>query len=103
MSAQPHPNDPDGVLLDMIQFAAWSGLIEWLLGQPGAMAQFEAHTGLKPPGHRTGIEAMIDKACEHDPGREFLRAFLPWATAWYWGDDEVTPSIRNVLDRVAAA
>jgi hypothetical protein len=98
-----HPSDPDGALLDYIQFGAWSGLLEWLLSQADAMAAFEAHTGIKKPAPRAGIEAMIDKACGHDPTRDFLRVFVPWATSTYWGDDEVTPSIRAVIDRVAAA
>jgi hypothetical protein len=94
------PDDPNGTLLDALQFSAWCGLIKWLLEQSWALDAFKEETGLSPPGRRSPIDAAIDQACGVDPLALFVGEFTHWATRDYWGEDEITPSIRAVLDRL---
>lgn len=86
--------------LDYVQTAAWSGLMEFLLGQDDVRAQFERETGVptfRPP---TGIEKLIDEASGYDPATTYIARFLLWATPMHWGDTTViTPSIQAALDR----
>jgi len=107
-----HPDDcpattPAGSLLDTIQTAAWSGLVNYLIGEEWALAQFTADTGIRPPAvrPRNPLDAMIDQACGYDAAadlRTFAVAFIQWATRAHWGEDEITPTIRGVLDRLTS-
>jgi len=72
-------------------------LVQYLLGEEWAVAQFTAETGVNVPRQRSGIEAIIDKAVGFDGDMVFLRAFLPWVTRRHWGEDEVTPGIAGIL------
>jgi hypothetical protein len=99
------PDDPDGVLHDRIQFAAWAGLLQWLAGQDWALAEFAAGAGhavaMERP--RAAIERMIDQAGGYDPRKDALTSFpsfVRWATCEHWGEAEITPSIQAALDRL---
>jgi len=90
-----------GSIYDEFQTGAWISLVEFLLGQDWAIAQFTADTGVKVPARRSGIEMMIAKAVGFDGNTEFLRAFLPWVTREHWGEDEMVPGISDILARIA--
>ena len=105
----PTTTTPVGSLLDMIQTAAWSGLINYLIGEEWALAQFTADTGIRPPAirPRNPLDAMIDQACGYDASadaelRTFAVAFIQWTTQAHWGEDKITPTIRGVLDRLTS-
>lgn len=87
-------------LFDYVQTSAWIGLVEFLLSQDWAIAQFAADTGVHLPRPRSGIDAMIDRATGFDGNMEFLRAFLPWVLREHWGEDEITPGIATLLAKL---
>ena len=93
-----------GDALDMIQTSAWLSLMDWLSKKPDAWDAFSASTGIKVPRPpTTALERMIDQACGVDSHAEqvrFVAAFIRWATIEHWGEDEITPSIQEALDRL---
>jgi hypothetical protein len=98
---------PAGSVLDEFHHDMWAGLIHFLLTNEEALQAFKEETGhifiTKP---RNGIEAMIDNACGFDPAAindAAMRAFIPWATENYWGDEtQNSPAIIAALARTCA-
>ncbi len=97
-----HENDPDGVLLDSIQFRVWCGLMHWLMEQEGAHQQFAEATGREhvPLGAE---ERISDDATRQDFLNHYTGDFVRWATREHWGDAEVTPSIRGAIGKFPTA
>lgn len=98
-------NTAKGSLMDHIQTEAWNGMIRFCIHHEGSLKHFTAETGITVPAiqPRNPMVLMIDRACGHDPYaelRRFVRAFIRWATKEYWGEDQITPSIREILDRL---
>lgn len=98
--AVQEPDPVRGSIYDTFQTSAWIGMVEFLLGQEWAIAQFTADTGMAVPRRRSGIEMMIDKAAGYDGNKEFLCAFLPWATREHWGEDDMVPGIEDILAKL---
>lgn len=70
---------------DPLMCGAFLSCCEATIGQPGALEQFEKDTGFKPPKKRSGIEAMVDKACGYNPMSEFAPKFADWVAENVWG------------------
>lgn len=97
-------DDPGGVILDRIQFSAWSALLQWIAGREDLMQAFWRSVGQPvPQSPRTALDAAIDRATGYDPKAAVAAhfpAFVRWVTREYWGEDEITPSIQASLDRL---
>lgn len=94
-----------GCAIDEFHFEVWAGFLNFMLQREEVRAEFEAETGAKffAPA-RSGIEAMIDKACGIDRdalGAAYMHKFAAWVTPLYWGGPEgLSPSIVAKLASV---
>lgn len=62
---------------------AWVGCIRWALNTPEILAEFRKDTGnMWEPG-KTGLDRMIDEAC--DAEARFMDAFVRWVNVNIWG------------------
>lgn len=93
---RPSPSSTE-TNLDFME-AAWLGFVEWAIGAPDVIAQWEKETGRKMAGPpRTGLDAAIDKATGYDYTEQRakdLEDFVIWATINLWGEDEAPAKMR---------
>ena len=73
---------------------AWRGFVLWALNDPEMQRQYTAETGKAwPRPARTGLDAMIDEAC--DVRSKHAEDFMLWATREHWGDTLIPPAVRE--------
>lgn len=69
---------------------AYYGCLHWAIGSEDVRKKFEEATGsIFPALPRTGIEAMVDKACGIDREKElkdYIGKFKAWHDEFVWGD-----------------
>ena len=70
---------------DPLMCGAFISCCEATISQPGALEAFEKDTGFKRPRARSGIEAIVDKACGFNPMAEFAPKFGDWVAETVWG------------------
>lgn len=91
-----------GSVIDGFHFDMWAGFLRVMLEKEEVRAEFEAETGASfPQSPKSGIDAMIDKACGYDRGAAqlaYLADFARWVTPLYFGGPEdICPAIAAKL------